>query len=179
VAGAAGDFGVALVGNKIGFGIGNPDTTLQSVRAINTGTWRHVVVTRDSMSGQMRIYIDGTLDATLVGPTGAKTAPPAMRIGALQTGINFLLAAISDVAMYDRSLAAEEVATLYSAATGLFYDVMLTVAPLGSGFTLNWPGNGHLLEATNLNGPWTTNFSAKPVFVNPASPQKYFRVRTH
>jgi hypothetical protein len=178
VGGATGDFGVSLVGTKIGFGVGNPDTTLQSVRAINNGAWRQVVVTRDSGNGAMRIYIDGTLDASMTGPTGPKTAPPALRIGSLQPGGNYLLAAISDVAVYDRVLTPEQVAVLYSAATGLYLDVTLSVSRSGNNLVLNWPGNGRLLEANSLAGPWVTNFSAKPVFVNPILPQKFYRVRS-
>jgi len=179
VGGATGDFGVSLVGTKIGFGVGNPDTTLQSVRAINTGAWRQVVVTRHSGTGAMRIYIDGTLDASMTGPTGPKTAPPALRIGSLQVAGNYLLGAISDVAVYDTVLTAEQVGTLYSAATGLFLDVTLSLSRSGNNLVLNWPGNGRLIEANNLTGPWLTNFSAKPVFVNPTLPQKFYRVRTH
>lgn len=178
VGGATGDFGVSLVGTKIGFGIGNPDTTLQSVRAINTGAWRQVVVTRDSGNGAMQIYIDGTLDASMTGPTGPKIAPPALRFGAIQAGGNYLLGAISDVAFYERVLTAEQVATLYSAATGLYYDVTLSLSRSGNNLVLNWPGNGKLLEANSLMGPWFTNLSAKPVVVNPTLPQKFYRVQT-
>lgn len=178
VGGATGDFGVSLVGNKIGFGVGSPDTTLQSVRAINSGAWRQVVVTRDSGNGMMRIYIDGTLDASMTGPTGPKIAPPAMRIGSLQTAGNYLLAGISDVAVYDTVLAPQQVAILYSAATGLYLDVTLSVSRSGNNLLLNWPGNGRLLEANSLAGPWITNFASKPVFVNPTMPQKFYRVRS-
>jgi hypothetical protein len=178
VGGAVNDFGVTLVGTKVGFGIGNPDTTLPSVRVINNGVWHQVVVTRDSGNGAMRIYIDGTLDASTTGPTGPRTAPPALRIGSIQTGGNFLLGAISDVAFYESVLNAEQVATLYSAASGLYYDVTLGSSWNGTNLILNWPGNGKLLEATDLAGPWTTNVSTKPVIVNPDLPQKFYRVRT-
>ena len=158
--------------------MGNPDTTLPSVRVINNGLWHQVVVTRDSGTGAMRIYIDGTLDASTTGPTGPRTAPPALRIGSIQTGGNFLLGAISDVAFYETVLTPEQVATLYSAVTGLYYDVTLSVTRSGNNLVLNWPGNGKLLEAGSLAGPWTTNLSAKPVFVNPSLSQKFYRVQT-
>ena len=44
---------------------------------------------------------------------------------------------------------------------------------------LNWSGNGMLLEATNLSGPWATNTSAvSPFQVVPSAPQKFFRVQS-
>ncbi len=170
--------GFHCVGTKVGFGVGNPDTTLPSVRVINNGVWHQVVVTRDSGNGAMRIYIDGTLDASATGPVGPRTAPPALRIGSIQTGGNYLLGAISDVAFYESVLTAEQVGTLYSAVTGLYYDVTLSVSRSGNNLVLDWPGNGKLLEAPQLAGPWTTNLSPKPVILNPNLSQRFYRVRT-
>jgi hypothetical protein len=118
------------------------------------------------------------LDASVTGPTGARTAPSSLRIGSLQTGGNYFNGSISDMAFYNQVLNADQVATLYSAATGLFYDVTLTNSWNGLSLVLNWPGNGKLLEATNLSGPWTTNAAAPPVVVSPLAPQKFFRVQT-
>jgi len=84
---AADDFGVSLVGNKAAFGIGNPDTTISTTSAVNDGLWHHVTATRDSVGGAMNLYFDGALQATTTGPQGAKAAPPALRIGSLQTGV--------------------------------------------------------------------------------------------
>lgn len=178
VGGTTGDFGVALVGTKVGFGIGNPDTTLTSVKSINDNVWHQVAVTRDAGNGAMRIYIDGALDNSGTGPTGARTTPSNLRIGSLQTGINYLSGSISDVAMYNQVLTPSQVTTLYSAATGLFYDVTLTNQWNGGSLVLSWPGNGKLLEATNLVGPWTTNVLQSPVTITPNQPQKFYKVQT-
>jgi hypothetical protein len=178
VGGVTGDLGVALVGGKVGFGIGNPDTTLSSFRSINDNSWHQVVVTRDSGTGLMRIYIDGAPDSSKLGPTGPRTNSPFLRIGSLQTDTGFLNAAISDVAVYQQVLTANQIATLYSAATGLFYNVTLTNKWNGANLILSWPGNGKLLEATNLAGPWTTNTSTSPVTVTPTQSQKFYRIQT-
>jgi hypothetical protein len=178
VGGVANDFGVALVGSKVGFGVGNPDLTLTSARSINNNLWHHVVVTRDAGSGAMKIYIDGTLDGGATGPPGPRTTPPNLRIGCIQTGGNYFNGGISDVVVYNQVLTANEVATLYSAATGLFYNVTLTNKLSGENLTLSWPGNGKLLEATNLYGPWLTNAAPSPVTVLPLVPQKFYRVQS-
>ncbi len=178
VSGTTGDFGVALVGTKIGFGIGNPDTTLSSVKAINNNSWHQVAVTRSASSGVMTIYIDGAFDSTMTGPAGVRTNSPALRIGSIQTGAGFFSGSISDVTMYQQILTGNQIATLYSAATGLFYNVTLTNQINGTNLVLSWPGNGKLLETTNLAGPWTTNLSASPVTVAPDQPQKFYRVQT-
>ena len=75
VSGVVNDFGTALVGNYAAFGVGNPDTTILSTNVINDGLWHHVTATRDSVSGQMNLYLDGVLQATAAGPTGTRTSP--------------------------------------------------------------------------------------------------------
>jgi hypothetical protein len=178
VGGAANDFGISLVGNKVGFGVGNPDQTLTSIKAINDGNWHQVVATRHSASGALALYIDGLLDNSATGPTGARTAAPALRMGSLQTGNNFLSGSLSDVAFFEQVLTSTQVGRLYSAATGLFYDVTLTPRWNGTNLVLNWPGNGKLLEATNVAGPWTTNAGASPVTIFPTQPERYFRIKS-
>jgi len=178
VGGTTGDFGVALVGPRVGFGVGNPDTTLTSVKSINDNLWHQVVATRDAGSGVMTLYIDGAFDKSLTGPTGPRTSSPALRVGSLHTGANYLAGSFSDVTMYQQVLTSNQVATLYRAASGTFYDVTLTNRLSGGNLVLNWLGNGKLLETTNLLGPWTTNPASSPVIIQPNQPQKFYRLLT-
>ncbi len=179
VTGSVNDFGVALVGIKAAFGVGNPDTTLVSVKRINDGLWHQVVATRDAGSGLLQLYVDGNFDSSTIGPAGAVTAPPNLRLGSLQTGATggFLLGNLSDVAFYDRVLTAGQVAALYRAAAGLFYNLTLTNTWTGGNLVLSWPGGGKLLEATNILGPWTTNNTPSPVYITPSQPQKLYRIQ--
>lgn len=114
VGGVTDDFGISLVGNKAAFGVGNPDTTIYTTEAINDGQWHHVAVTRDSVTGQMALYLDGVLEASANGPTGTKAAPPDLRIGSLQTGVagGFFSGAVDDVQIYNRVFAVGEIASL-------------------------------------------------------------------
>ncbi len=114
VAGVANDFGVTLVGNRAALGVGNPDTTITTLHAINDGVWHHVAATRDSVSGQMSLYLDGSLETTGPGPPGTRTAPPNLRLGSVQTGVagGFLAGTIDDVQIFDRVFSAAEVPTL-------------------------------------------------------------------
>lgn len=67
-----GDYGIALYGGKIAYGtsVGTSNRTMCSVASVDDDTWHHVAVTRNSTTGQMRIFIDGNLDSTDTGPTG-------------------------------------------------------------------------------------------------------------
>jgi hypothetical protein len=66
-----GDYGVALMQGKIGFGVNNGTSgiVLCSSVTVSTGTWYHVAVTRAS-GGQMCMYIDGTQRGCANGPSG-------------------------------------------------------------------------------------------------------------
>lgn len=101
--GQTNDFGVALVGGKAAFGVGNPDTTIVSTGAVNDGQWHHIAATRDAATGQMKLFRDGVLEASAVGPTGTRNAPSNLKIGALQTLVpgSFLAGAIDDVQIFD------------------------------------------------------------------------------
>lgn len=67
-----GDYGISLYGGKIAFGVASSATnqTLCSTAGVADNAWHHIALTRIQTSGQMRIFIDGALDATGTGPTG-------------------------------------------------------------------------------------------------------------
>jgi hypothetical protein len=91
VAGWANDFGVSLgASGQVLFGVGSSGglhTTIKGGSTAN-GAWHHVVATRVKQTGAMKLYIDGALVASGTGGTDSLTAPPALRLGMLQTGAN-------------------------------------------------------------------------------------------
>ncbi|MEN9883754.1 MAG: hypothetical protein RLZZ420_971, partial [Bacteroidota bacterium] len=93
VGGVSTDYGVALVGTKLAFGVGqlttNSDITITSTSNINTGSWFHVAVTRQGSNGAMKIYINGVLETSGTGPTAARTT--GIKIGGnnARTDLNF------------------------------------------------------------------------------------------
>lgn len=114
VSGTVDDFGVSLVGGKAALGIGNPDTTITTSNAVNDGVWHHIAATRNSVTGQLLMYVDGALQASGSGPIGPKGAPPALRIGSIQPGYagGFLTGTMDDVQIFPRVFAASEIPSL-------------------------------------------------------------------
>ena len=112
VANVTNDFGVSLVGARVAFGVGNPDTTIQSTSNVNDGAWHHVVATRNSATGAMVLYFDGAQQATATGPTGTRSAPANLRVGSLQTNLNFFAGQIDELQLYSVALTAAQVAAL-------------------------------------------------------------------
>ena len=115
--GAVNDFGTCLRGSKFGFGVG-PDTTVSSVSSINDDQWHYCVATRDHVTGQMNVYVNGVLETTATGPTGRKDAPDSLRIGKIKSGTNYLNGWIDDVKLYNYPLTELEIANIYHAITG-------------------------------------------------------------
>jgi hypothetical protein len=120
---------VALTGGAVAFGTGGTpgDDTLTSAKLVNDNLWHHVVITRDQLSGQKRIFIDGVEDASSpgLGVTGLLDAPQLLSIGSrldashsdpstspiYSAGYDGL---IDDLQIYSRPLASDEVAFLYT-----------------------------------------------------------------
>ncbi|OYU56650.1 MAG: hypothetical protein CFE25_05335 [Chitinophagaceae bacterium BSSC1] len=124
VGGVTNDFGIALLGNKIGFGVGAPDRTIFSTSNVNTGNWVHIAATREQSNGQIKLYINGVLQATGTGSTNLLNTPSRILIGLMQTGANgFYNGSITKLRLWNSVRTASEItnnmsATL-SAQTGL------------------------------------------------------------
>jgi hypothetical protein len=67
-----GEYGVSLMDGRIAFGVhnGSAGQTLCGNTPIDDNQWHHVALTRYYEDGLMQIYIDGVLDAEVVGPIG-------------------------------------------------------------------------------------------------------------
>ena len=121
VAGVVDDFGTSLLGNKVAFGVGNPDTTIISTSAINDSTWHHVAATRSASTGLMQLYVDGVMEASTTGPPGPKTSPPDLRLGSIQTGVTggYFAGTLDDVQIFDRVLSATEISNVMNQSVTL------------------------------------------------------------
>ncbi|MEW6303140.1 MAG: choice-of-anchor P family protein [Verrucomicrobiota bacterium] len=162
VSGNTADFGSAVLNGRFALGIGNPDTTVVTTTAINDGAWHHVAATRNADTGEIRLYVDGVLNNSGTGPTGARAAAPALRIGSIQTGAaaGFLNGAIDEVRLYDRALADAEIALLASGAIPPSPPAGLTATTISnSRIDLSWTaGSGatsyNVKRATTSGGPY-------------------------
>jgi hypothetical protein len=105
VSGIRNDFGSSLVGNKLAFGIGNPDITIFSTSNVNTGNWVHVAVSRTKVSGEIKLYINGNLEATATSTNvGSLTSSGRILLGSLQTGFQFFSGSIDELRFWDHTL---------------------------------------------------------------------------
>ncbi len=114
MAGGGSDFGTSLVGAKAAFGVGNPDTTILSTTSINDGNWHHVAATRNATSGEIKLFIDGTLENSLVTTATGVRTPTNLRIGSLRSAVaaGYLAGTVDDARIYNYVLNPVEIAAL-------------------------------------------------------------------
>jgi Galactose oxidase-like, Early set domain/Concanavalin A-like lectin/glucanases superfamily len=116
VPGVVDDFGTSLdATGRVWAGTGNPDTSIHSTSGLNDGTWHHLVFTRTQATGALTLYIDGAQVATGHGGAQPLTSAPGLRIGVLQSGVNFLAGSVADVAVYATALPAATVTAHFTA----------------------------------------------------------------
>jgi len=142
--------------------------------------WSFVVLVVTPTSATIYLYnTNGQLSAHVAHTHAASAFDGETRIGndAYDASRTFR-GSLCEIAVYNQALSSNQIATLYQAAVGLFYNLTLAGIWNGTQLTLTWPGGGQLLEATNLAGPWSTNFDAvSPSVVTPAGTAKFFRIQ--
>ncbi len=68
-----GDYGIALSGGRVAFGVNhfvNGGNSICGATNVADGVWHHIAVTRRASDGALRIYVDGQLDGQGAGPSG-------------------------------------------------------------------------------------------------------------
>jgi hypothetical protein len=113
------DWGITYLANKIAFGAGytGGTSTFKSTSTVNNGQWRHVCCTRNSSTGAISIYIDGVLETTGSGPTGARTAPSVLHIGNNKSLGETFSGQIDNMKIYNQVLSSSEITWLANETT--------------------------------------------------------------
>ena len=95
------DYGMNIVGGYLGTGVGNPDTTIQSVSQVNDGNLFIAGFLRNSSTGAMSNIVTGGTAVTTTGPTGIRNSVSRISIGALQTNLNYFNGSIAEVIAFN------------------------------------------------------------------------------
>src|ERR1035437_5949055 len=98
---------------RIGLQAGNGDAA-KSLNPVNNGQWHHVGLTRDATTGQVKVYVDGVLNTTVISEPGVKTTP-FYSLGRIEnTGAPpaYWLGLLDDVRIYDFILGAADIQVL-------------------------------------------------------------------
>lgn len=115
---------VIVATSKISFSVAtlnNSWNDYPSNTIISTNVWYHLVSTYTS--GNLNIYINGSLDKNYVNPTGNLiSVSDGLHIGHEDAWINeYFFGIIDEIGIWSRALSAAEVAALYNGGAGLAY----------------------------------------------------------
>jgi uncharacterized repeat protein (TIGR03806 family) len=126
--GAATDFliagtqenGINRISFQTGLGSGGANQILHATSAVNTGNWVHVACTRVKSSGEMKIYINGALEATRTGSLATLSANPVLCIGATPGNAAASYEGdLDQIRIYNRAISATEVTSLFQESDAL------------------------------------------------------------
>ena len=136
---------------------------------VNDGNWHHVVAIRQGTNGF--IYVDGLLGASAAGEFVAfLDGQRSTYIGRNQRdNIDPLTGDLDEVALFNRALSPAEVASIAPTVT----PPTLGISHSGADVVVTW-STGTLLEARNVNGPWTPNPTAVSPYAVPATNSALF-----
>jgi hypothetical protein len=108
-------FLLALLDTRLAFRIGTANVT--SNGDVVTGDWVHVAVTRTRSSGEVAIFINGSVDNTATMGTSSLTDNPAIVIGTNLLDKWYYTGLIDEVQIYNKALTEEEIWALTSPPT--------------------------------------------------------------
>jgi hypothetical protein len=109
-AGVANDFILAVLGTKLSFFCGNPDTSVNSDRDVVTGEWIHVASTRSAQDRQIAIYINGQQENIIAhANSNPLNAIQTIAIGGNVLDSRYYTGLIDDVRIYDHVLSEVEI----------------------------------------------------------------------
>jgi hypothetical protein len=176
---------MALTGGSIAFNTGgNEDDTLNSITSVNDGNYHHVVVTRNQLTGQKIIYIDGLFDSFAGGTTNVLTDPQKLTLGALANAgnpdpndgsyYNGYDGELDDLQIYSGVLSAGDAANLFAnpgttitngdtAGNGGHTNIAYYSFEDDNLFAQDFSGNNNGIQGYG-NGPYLTNDAAAGSF---------------
>jgi hypothetical protein len=144
---------LALTGTKAAFFTGDPNsysgnTLHSSTDVVGTGSYVHVAVTRNQITGEKKIYVNGDFEGASVGYLGALDA--LTDLGDLQIGGDYLHAYVGlldDVQIYSGILSASEIGRALRRPGSTF--LMSVVI---ANWTMPWINRASLITAETLPG---------------------------
>ncbi len=108
------DFGASILNQRLAFGVGTPgstEPTIQSTSTVVKDQWVHVAVSRARSNGEIKVFVNGMQEASLVVATQLKalTAQMNMTIGADVFDNRFFVGLIDEVRAWNVVRTAAEI----------------------------------------------------------------------
>jgi hypothetical protein len=110
------DWGIAMTGSAVAFGIGGgsvgANTTITS-SPVNDGDWNHVVASWNADTRQMNLYLNGENNVSGLSTSGEnRTGAAALVLGRCATANRFFRGLLDDIQIFDHALTLGDVSFL-------------------------------------------------------------------
>jgi len=171
-------------GNQLGYNWNNDPLTYGQASGLvpPTNQWSLVALVVTPTNATLYLYnTNGVFSYQSTNTHAASAFTGETRIGSdAQGGRNFN-GKIEQAVIFNYSLTPGQIAQVYTNGTGMAFpstptNANLTISsPSAGNLVVNWTA-GTLLEATNINGPWTTNNATAPYSPPLDAPRKFYRV---
>ena len=165
-----GDWDLYVNNNKVKFDItlNTNNNSGVSNSLVQPSIWNHLVITRNSTSGIVKIYINGTLETSFVGYIGPYSNLQKMNFGRQgSSNQHFLNGKLDDIGIWNRELNQQEITYLFngnlnpSSSTQCWSDISSglehsgAIKPNGTLWTWGTNNFGELgyTSTTNINNP--------------------------
>ena len=89
------DFALVIVGGKLKFNVGAPDSAVTGLSNVATGRWMHIAVTRRMSSGAVQVFVNAKLEVTGTSNTVPLNSVPTLYLGGTPQG-DLLLVGLMD-----------------------------------------------------------------------------------
>ena len=116
--------------NKLTFRVddgSDPITDLVSNSDVNDGAWHHTIITRVSSTNTWSMYVDGLVQMSDTNADSSVDSAPIASIGSSRNAGIFFNGSIDEVLIYNDSLTASEVTSLYEAGLSQHANTNLTL----------------------------------------------------
>jgi hypothetical protein len=108
VPGAANDFILSVLNNRIAFWDGSSNINVVSTTTVTDGTWKHVALTR-AAGGQIKLYINGVLEASGTAGLATLNTNPVIYFGNNFNAGTFTNISIDETRIWNRALCQAEI----------------------------------------------------------------------
>ena len=142
-------FQIMLLSNKPRFDFisyGPSQIDFQANASLNDNTWHFVVFTANRLINEMKFYVDGIIDSSLIDPrlsNGTLTNSSKLKFG-FERGIGsccFFNGELDDISIFNRVLTLSEITQLYTAAPAYLWstgETTATINPSPTATTTYW-----------------------------------------
>lgn len=150
------DFGITVLNNKVAFGVGNPDVTIQSTNNINDGVWHQVVATRTKSSGAITLFMDGSNTASNTSST-ASLSGNTISFGRTVGSSLYLNGSLDEIQFISTALSSGQVTTRYNSQSDPKSFVVVG-SPSSKVFPSGWAHRMPIIQNHLKNSGDQTNF---------------------